>query len=269
MRRDVAFEGDRAGRAESMPADGTAVLRWARPPRALGRSPWAFPDPRSADEDGVVGVGADLHVATLVDAYRQGLFPWPHADLPLPWFCPDPRGVIPVDEMHVSRSLRRRLRTCGWTVTVDEAFAQVVEQCAAERDDGTWITTDMARAYAELHRFGWAHSIEVWDGSSLVGGVYGVQVGGVFTGESMFHRQSDASKVALIALASRFAVAGGEVIDVQLTTPHLATIGARDIDRDTFLRTLARLRDRNVRFALDPLPASTMAMLGRIGHTAR
>ena len=218
-----------------------------------------LPEPEEADEDGVVGVGADLAPDTLVDAYRRGIFPWPHPGVPLPWFSPDPRGVLPVGEFHVSRSLRRRLRTCGWTTTVDASFGAVVAGCAQDRGEhGTWITTTMARAYARLHELGWAHSLEVWDGGRLVGGVYGVQVGGVFTGESMFHRATDASKVALLDLVQRLAAAGGSVLDVQLTTAHLAGLGARDVGRDDFLAELAVAREADVRLVTTELPVSRL-----------
>ncbi len=224
----------------------------ARAPRAVQPSVWAFPDPRDADEDGVVGVGADLGPSTLVAAYSRGIFPWPHHDMPLPWFSPDPRGVITPAEVHIARSLRRRIRTCGWETSVDVAFDAVVEACAAvRREEGTWISTDMAQAYRELHRLGWAHSVEVWDGSTLVGGLYGVQIGAVFTGESMFHARTDASKVALVALAQRFHAAGGQLIDVQITTAHLMRLGAHDMPRDAFLDLLMALRDAPVRLRTD------------------
>jgi|GEM_PF-5596637 len=176
----------------------------ARPPQPVPPSAWMLPDAEHADEDGVVGVGADLDPSTLVDAYRRGIFPWPHPGVPLPWFSPDPRGVIALDGLHVPRRLRSRLRTCGWTTTVDVAFDEVIAACADRPEQvGTWITTELRRAYVRLHRLGWAHSIEVWSAGELVGGLYGVQVGGVFTGESMFHRVDDASKVALIDTVDR------------------------------------------------------------------
>ncbi len=222
-------------------------------------SAWQLPDPHPDDPDGVVGVGADLEPSTLVDAYRRGIFPWPHEDIPLPWFSPDPRGVIEVGAVHVSRSLVRTLRRSGWRTTVDHAFDQVVAGCAERpTDEGTWIVPAMRRGYARLHRLGWAHSIEVWDGERLVGGIYGVQVGAVFTGESMFHRETDASKVALVDLCRRLEEAGGAVLDVQLTTEHLATLGARDVDRETFLTWLAELRDQEVRMLHAAAPVARL-----------
>ncbi|MGH9190130.1 MAG: leucyl/phenylalanyl-tRNA--protein transferase, partial [Acidimicrobiales bacterium] len=195
----------------------------ASAPQPVDRSRWAMPDAADADPDGPLAFGADLAVETLVDAYRRGIFPWPHPDVPLPWFSPDPRGVVPVDAVRVSRSLRQRLRRSGWETTVDADFDAVVAACTLRPGrDGTWITPGMRAAYGRLNHLGWAHSLEVWDGNRLVGGLYGVRVGSCFTGESMFHREPDASKVALADLAARWAEAGGELIDVQMTTPHLA-----------------------------------------------
>lgn len=234
-------------------------------PTPLPLPSWRFPDPSEADDDGVVGVGADLEPATLVHAYQHGIFPWPHPGMPLPWFSPDPRGLLTPATLHVSRSLRRRLRRCGWTATVDQAFQGVVAGCARPRPDGeggvdtTWITEGMAAAYQRLHQLGWAHSIEIWEDGELVGGLYGVQVGGCFTGESMFHRRSDASKVALVELVRRFTAAGGTVIDVQLTTAHLRSMGARDAPRHRFLALLARLRDHDVRLPLSEEPVSRLS----------
>ncbi len=207
-----------------------------------------------------MGIGADLGPATLVDAYRRGIFPWPHPGVPLPWFSPDPRGVLELDQVHRSRSLQRRLRRVSWSTTVDAAFDEVVAACASGRGGiGTWITGSMARAYGRLHELGWAHSVEVWDAERLVGGIYGVQVGGVFTGESMFHREPDASKVALLELVARFAEAGGELLDVQLTTDHLRSLGATDLPRQTFLRRLQEQRDRDVRLATGQRPVGHLA----------
>jgi leucyl/phenylalanyl-tRNA---protein transferase len=215
-------------------------------------------DPLRADEDGVVGVGADLDVSTLVAAYRRGIFPWPHAGMPLLWFSPDPRAVLTSGRFHVSRSLHRTLRTSGWTTTVDQEPAAVIAGCA-ERDEGTWITAEMQDAYLELASLGWVRSLEVWEGDALVGGVYGVQVGGVLTGESMFHRRSDASKVALLDLSRRFAEAGGVLIDVQLPTDHLSSLGAVAVPREEFLRLLVREAGRTCLMRSGRLPVSRLA----------
>lgn len=214
-------------------------------PRPVAPSRWAL-DPRLADEDGVVGVGADLEISTLVDAYRRGVFPWPHEGVPLPWFSPDPRAVIAPQALHVSRSLRRTVRRCGWTTTVSRALPAVMRACA-HRTEGSWITPEMRDAYEELWRLGWVHSIEVWEGrgggAELVGGVYGVLIDGVFTAESMFHRRTDASKVALLDLCDRLDEAGGVLLDVQLPTPHLIGLGARLLSREDFLLLLDAQRD--------------------------
>lgn len=211
----------------------------------------------------MVGIGADLAPSTLVDAYRRGIFPWPHPGVPLPWFSPDPRGVLPFEALHITRSLRRTLRQSGWRTTVDRAFDRVVAACGEERGDaGTWITAGMARAYERLNELGWAHSIEVWDGQQLVGGLYGVQVGGIFTGESMFHRRSDASKVALVDLVVRLRAAGGRLVDVQLTTPHLRSLGASDLPRSRFLDHLEVARDHDVRLTAAERPVARLLDAG-------
>jgi leucyl/phenylalanyl-tRNA--protein transferase len=231
-----------------------------------GPSTWALPDPQTSDDpSGLVGFGADLEPATLVDAYRRGMFPWPHDGLPLPWFSPDPRGVIDGVGPRVSRSLAKTIRRSAWHTTVDRAFDDVIEACAARpRVEGTWITRAMRKAYRRLHRLGWAHSVEVWDGGRLVGGLYGVQLGAVFTGESMFHRATDASKVALVDLARRFAEGGGALIDVQLVTPHLEALGARPVPRDEFLERLAARRDDEVELDATPQPVSRLAPPSRV-----
>jgi leucyl/phenylalanyl-tRNA--protein transferase len=218
------------------------------PPESVGPPAWRFPDLGPDDEE-LIGFGADLSPETLVHAYRHGIFPWPHEGVALPWFSPDPRALIEPRGLHVSRSLRSTMRRCGWETTVDEAFDEVVRCCAAVRSEteGTWITPEMRSAYERLNRLGWAHSVEVWDGDGeLAGGIYGVAVGACFTGESMFHRRTDASKVALVDLCRRWWEAGGDLVDVQLPTPHLATMGAIEISRTDFLERLARARNRIV-----------------------
>lgn len=228
--------------------------RLARRPRPVPPSAWALPDAECADADGVVGVGADLLPGTLVDAYVRGIFPWPHPGVPLPWCSPDPRGVLLPGDVHVSRSLARTLRRCGWRSTVDTAFASVIDACAtAPGREPTWIVPRMRDAYLRLHELGWAHSLEIWDGGTLVGGLYGVQVGGIFTGESMFHRVSDASKVAMIDLIDRFVGAGGDYLDVQIATAHLRSLGVTTMPRQAFVADLERARGRDVRLVVDPL----------------
>ena len=208
----------------------------------------------------MVGFGADLRPATLVDAYRRGIFPWPHPGVALPWFSPDPRAVLPLDSMRISRSLRQRLRRCGWETTVDAAFETVVVACANRpAGEGTWIDRAMRGAYIRLWRLGWAHSVEVWDGGDLIGGLYGVAVGGCFTGESMFHHATDASKVALVDLVERWREAGGAFVDVQLPTEHLTSLGAVEVPREEYLARLVAARDNHVPMLLDRLPVSRLA----------
>ncbi|MFL6178763.1 MAG: leucyl/phenylalanyl-tRNA--protein transferase [Actinomycetes bacterium] len=215
---------------------------------------WALPNvdllpPELARED-LVGFGGDLEPGTLLAAYRAGLFPM-HVPfesdedesgegdlLEIGWWSPEPRGVLPLDRLVVSRSLRqssRRLRT-----SIDADFASVVEGCASARTEGQWINEDIRRAYLDLHALGWAHSIETWQGDVLVGGLYGVSIGGLFAGESMFHRATDASKVALMRLVDELGSDGIErLLDVQWVTPHLASLGAVEVSRSEYQRRLA------------------------------
>jgi leucyl/phenylalanyl-tRNA---protein transferase len=214
-----------------------------RPATATEPEPtaWQFPAPDTADEDGIVGVGADLEPGTLLHAYRHGLFPMPVGDrdrLVLAWWSPDPRAVVPLDGLVVSRSLRRSCRR--YDVRVDSAFPAVIDACADEGRTGRWITRDVRDAYVRLHRLGWAHSVETWSpAGTLVGGLYGVAVGGLFAGESMFHHANDASKVALVGLVDLLRKGGATLLDVQWTTPHLASLGAVDLPRPVYLARLA------------------------------
>lgn len=207
-------------------------------------SQWAFPSAESADAEGIVGVGGDLEPGTLLAAYRHGLFPMPlRGRGPLAWWSPDPRAVIPLDGLRVSRSLRRSSRR--FQVRVDTAFEQVIDACADPVRPQGWITPQMRAAYVRLHRLGWAHSVEAWslDGGSLAGGLYGVTIGGLFAGESMFFRRPDASKVALVGLVELIRDAGSpreRVLDVQWLTPHLARLGAVEIPRAVYLQRVSR-----------------------------
>lgn len=199
-----------------------------------------FPPTDDADAHGVVGLGADLEPGTLLTAYRNGLFPMPlGADGPIAWWSPDPRGVFELDGLHVSRSLRRSMRR--FTITVDRDFAAVIDRCALIERPGAWITDEIRNAYVELHRLGWAHSVETRVGEELVGGLYGVNIGGLFAGESMFHTVADASKAALVALRELLDDGRPRLIDTQWLTPHLATLGGIEIDRARYLRRLHRL----------------------------
>ncbi len=202
-------------------------------------TPWVFPAADAADEHGVVGVGADLAPGTLLSAYRHGLFPMPldrHG--PLAWWSPDPRGVLPLGALRRTRSLQRSCRR--YEVRVDTAFAQVVEACASPRRRGGWITDEIRAAYTELHRLGWAHSVEAWDDQGLAGGLYGVAIGGLFAGESMFHRRADASKVALVGLVDLLAEGSiHRLLDVQWSTDHLTSLGVIEVPRREYLQLLA------------------------------
>ena len=192
----------------------------------------------------LVGVGADLEPGTLLAAYRSGLFPMGlgrRGGPPVGWWSPDPRGVLPLDELRVSRSLRKA--RARFEVRVDTAFGEVVAACADPGRDGRWITREVARAYRELHRLGWAHSVEAWRDGELVGGLYGVSTGGLFAGESMFHRVTDASKVALVHLVELLSAsddAPDRLLDVQWRTDHLASLGVVELARDEYLARLPR-----------------------------
>lgn len=216
----------------------TALVGPVEPPP----SAWRFPDPAGVEGD-LVCLGGDLDAGTLLAAYRAGLFPMPVSPTTLRrktmgWFSPNPRGVIPLDGLRVSRSLRRSQR--DFAITVDTAFGEVVHACADPRRPHGWITRAIETAYANLHRLGWTHSVEVRDGrGALVGGLYGVAVGGLFAGESMFHRATNASKVALVALVERLRIGGFTLLDVQWLTPHLASLGAVEISRSGYLAELA------------------------------
>ena len=197
--------------------------------------PWVF-DPESADETGLVGVGADLQSYTLLAAYAAGCFPTrfePYNDerLPMFWWSPDPRAIIELDGLHVSRRLARTLRQNKFTVSINRDFAGVMRGCADRGDDGSWITSDILAGYQELHRLGYAHSVEVWQGTQLVGGTYGVAMGGLFAAESMFHRVSDASKVAVVALVSRLRERDFQLLDIQMLSMHTESLGAVEIPR--------------------------------------
>ncbi len=199
-------------------------------------------DDAMREPNGLLAAGADLSPARLLDAYRRGIFPWFGDEDPLLWWSPDPRMVLFVDELRVSRSLRKTIRSGRFSVTADRAFSRVMSGCAEPRDDqeGTWITTEMRAAYARLAVMGYAHSVEAWAGEELAGGLYGVAIGRVFFGESMFARVTDASKVAFVALVRQLQQWGFRLIDCQMPTAHLASFGAREIPRRSFLAEVER-----------------------------
>ena len=209
-----------------------------------------FVPPRLAGDAEVVGVGDDLTPETLIWAYGHGIFPWPIPGYPLLWFCPPQRAVLDFDRLHIPESLARARRRSELTFTIDTAFDQVIAACRrAPRpgQEGTWITASMQSAYSALHRLGYAHSIEAWDMSgALVGGLYGVCIGGVFSGESMFHRVPNASKLALLFLCEHLQARGLSWIDIQVMTPHLAALSASEIPRDEFLDRLKAEQTRRL-----------------------
>jgi len=195
------------------------------------------------EPNGLLAAGGGLGLARLLAAYRRGIFPWFSDGDPVLWWSPDPRMVLPTDAVHVARSLRRRLRTAGFHVTLDHAFEQVLRACAAprRRESGTWLVPPMMRAYQRMHDAGAAHSIEIWMDDKLAGGLYGVAIGRMFFGESMFTRRTDASKMALVLLAAQLARWQFPMIDCQMRTEHLATLGAIEMPRRQFVAALDRL----------------------------
>ncbi|GKW47892.1 leucyl/phenylalanyl-tRNA--protein transferase [Halomonas sp. NCCP-2165] len=218
------------------------MLPWLAP------FPVQFPplDQALRDPDGLLAAGGALTPAWLLAAYRRGIFPWYSDDQPILWWSPDPRMVLFPAELRVRRSLAKRLRNGGFRVTRDQAFDAVIEQCADSRaaHEGTWITPEMRDAYCRMHAQGHAHSVEVWRDDDLVGGLYGMALGRVFFGESMFSRVSDASKVALVHLCRHLEAHGGGLIDCQMHTGHLASLGARDIARESFIGYLEQYVDQ-------------------------
>jgi leucyl/phenylalanyl-tRNA---protein transferase len=201
----------------------------------LPSTPWVFPDPAEAPDE-LVGVGADLEPGTVLTAYTTGLFPMPWGR-DIGWWSPDPRGIFPLDGLRVTRSLRRSLRR--FEVTVDRDFDAVIEACAEPDRPHGWIDPRITDAYQRLHRLGWAHSVECRREGRLVGGLYGISIGGLFAGESMFHREADASKVALVHLVELLLERGGRLLDVQWQTPHLERLGAIAVPRADYLLRLA------------------------------
>ncbi len=222
------------------------------------RLQWLDPDPRATfpalenalhEPDGLLAAGGDLTVPRLINAYAHGIFPWFSEGEPILWWSPDPRFVLPPNEIKISRSLAKNIRNSGLYITMDTAFEQVITHCSAlprEDQDGTWITTDMQQAYINLHQAGYAHSVECWNEDKLVGGLYGISSGPVFCGESMFSLQSNASKIALVHLCRFIQQRGFKLIDSQVYTPHLQSLGARMIPRDAYIKTLQQVTDINL-----------------------
>lgn len=202
----------------------------------LDESLW-FPPVTEATEDGLLAIGGDLRTERLLLAYRNGIFPWFNEDEPPLWWCPHPRCVLFPEELYISKSMKQLLKRNAFTITVNRAFEEVIDQCGATRkeQEGTWITDEIMDAYTQLHRLGFAVSIEAWNNHELAGGFYGIRMGNVFFGESMFSRQSNASKYAFISYVQQLQKEGVVLIDCQVYTEHLVSMGARMIDRDLFL----------------------------------
>ncbi|HYP02153.1 MAG TPA: leucyl/phenylalanyl-tRNA--protein transferase [Pyrinomonadaceae bacterium] len=209
-----------------------------------------FPDPRDAPYGDIVAVGGNLHTLNLLRAYSRGIFPWPIEGWPLTWFSPQERAVIEFRDLKIPRSLAKVKRRAPYRLTIDAAFRDVILACARVKrpdEQGTWITPEMFRAYCELHELGHAHSVEAWEGDALVGGLYGVDAGGAFAGESMFFLRPNASKLALLRLIEHLQSRGLDWLDIQVMTPHMQALGARIVTRDEFLERLAAARARNLK----------------------
>jgi leucyl/phenylalanyl-tRNA--protein transferase len=216
------------------------VIDWNTTPAPLGPPRWSFPHASQWPPQDVIAAGGDLEPSTIIGAYRRGLFPMALEELggAVAWWSPDPRGILPLDRLRVTRSLRQSMKR--FEVRVDTCFEVVMRACGDPRRESGWITPAFIDAYTELHRLGWAHSVEVFDrAGQLAGGLYGVRVNGLFAGESMFYTQRDASKVALVALVDRMRASGMSLLDVQWHTPHLGSLGAIEVRRDRYLELLA------------------------------
>ena len=216
-------------------------------PAKLSQRLW-FPDATQADADGLVAVGGDLSPEQLLLAYRGGIFPW--SVRPITWWSPEPRGVMPLEEFHIAASLKKFLQQCPYEVTVNQAFRDVMSACAAPKPKrgGVWISPEFIAAYTRLHELGHAHSVECWLAGQLVGGIYGVSVGGLFAGESMFHRADNASKVALVKLVERLRERGFALFDIQMVTPATKPFGAKEISRVEYLAEASAAAKLDCRF---------------------
>ncbi|CAN5579600.1 leucyl/phenylalanyl-tRNA--protein transferase [soil metagenome] len=198
----------------------------------------------------IIGFGGDLTIENLRTAYRKGIFPWHINNLPLPWFCPEKRAILEFEELHIPHTLRKEWRKTNFTFTIDKDFQAVIKNCAKTKrthESGTWITKEFIEAYTKFHKAGDAHSVEVWDDTELVGGLYGVDAGGVFCGESMFFKRPNASKLALLFLIEHLRQRGAAWLDTQLMTPHFKVLGAKEISREEFLDKLEKTLALNLK----------------------
>lgn len=220
-------------------------------PREHNFSEWVLFDDYYYGARDIISFGGDLSIENLRNAYRRGIFPWHIEGLPLPWFCPERRAVLDFSELHVPRTLRKEKQKTEFTFSIDGDFAQVIENCAKVKragENGTWITKDFIRAYKKFHEDGDAHSVEVWNRSgALIGGLYGVDANGVFCGESMFHTESNASKLALLFLIEHLESRGATWLDTQVITPHFEVLGAKEISCAQFLDKLAATQAQNLK----------------------
>lgn len=214
------------------------------------QAPFPFPEPHPDDDSGLVAFNVPLNPANLLAAYRRGIFPWPHeVDEPIPWLSPDPRAILEFARIRIPKSLAKARRNCAWKFTIDHDFPAVIAACSAVPrvgQRGTWILPAMRTAYTALHAIGGAHSVEVWDGETLIGGLYGVDPGGLFVGESMFRLRPNASKLALLHLIEHLAARGAGWIDIQQLTPHMEALGAHEIPRANYLQRLKGCLDRGL-----------------------
>lgn len=210
----------------------------------------SFPHPEMTLAEGILDISDDLRVERLLEAYSFGIFPWPHEDMPTIWYSPEERGILEFNKFHIPTSLAKFISKSNWTYSFDKNFVDVVKACSEQPrkgQNGTWITKKMLKAYIDFHKAGYAHSVEVWDGEELVGGLYGVYVGGIFCGESMFHRETNASKCALVRLVQFLRESGLEWMDIQMVTPLSSAFGGRYIPRREFLRRLHTARSSALR----------------------
>lgn len=220
-------------------------------PRTFHYTEWVIVGDHMYPSGGVVHFGGKLSVENLQNAYRMGIFPWYTDGIPLPWHCPDRRTILDFDDLHLPRSLEKQRRRSALTFTIDTEFRRVINECSLAfrpRQRGTWITDDFVEAYCKLHQAGMAHSVEAWDaGGSLAGGLYGVDAGGVFCGESMFFRAPNASKLGLLFLIDHLQARSSKWLDAQVMTPHMKAIGAKEIDREEFLDRLKITQDARLK----------------------
>lgn len=238
----------------------TSNIAWLRPGQDF-----PAPDQALSDPDGLLAAGGDLEPETLLKAYRSGIFPWYSEEQPPLWWSPNPRALLFPDQVHTSRSLARQIRKGHYQLTTDNDFKSVIRACAENRKEGTWILPEMIEAYEKLFQLGYAHSVELWLDNAIVGGLYGVAVGNIFCGESMFSRHANASKITLVCMANQLFGSGFEAIDCQVENPHLTSLGAKTIPRDQFIHLLESGRDEVMHWPKITGSADRLAGLAPLG----